>query len=117
MSSKHKPTMAWHPKTGECQTFNHPDEVPASWLDTHPDNVTDKPAADTKNADALSMSRDEIVKALTDFEIPFKARAKDEALYALLEKALRDHFATEKVDVPADADVPALLSLVSPKSE
>jgi hypothetical protein len=63
------------------------------------------------------MSRDEITKALADFEIPFKAKAKDKDLYALLEKSLRDHFAAEKVDVADDADVPALLALVKPKDE
>lgn len=116
--SKHAPTMAWHPDTGESQIFNHPGEVPEGWLDTHPNNVKAKaPAKAAAAADALPMSRDEIVKALTECEIPFKARAKDKDLYALLEKSLRDHFAAEKVEVPADADVPALLALVKPKSE
>lgn len=117
--SKHQPTMAWHPKTGECQVYNHPDDVPADWLDTHPDNVKAKAAAEKSAAvaEGLPMTRAEIVKALTDFEITFRASAKDKALYALLEKSLREHFATEKVEVPADADVPALLALVNAKSE
>lgn len=116
----HQPTMAWHPKTGENQVFDHPDDVPADWLDTHPDNVKAKApvkAAPAPATTGLPLTRDEIVKALSGFEIPFRANAKDKALYELLEKSLREHFATEKVEVPAGADVPALLALVASKSE
>lgn len=116
--NKHAPTMAWHPETGENQIFNHPSEVPDGWLDTHPDNMKAKAPAKAEAATgALPMTREEITKALDECEISYKPKAKDKALYELLEKSLRDHFAAEKVEVPADADVPALLALVKPKSE
>ena len=33
------PAMKWDPKTKESRVFNKASEVPAGWLDTHPDNV------------------------------------------------------------------------------
>lgn len=33
------PAMKWHPETGETRVFHSGSEVPAGWLDTHPDNL------------------------------------------------------------------------------
>jgi hypothetical protein len=122
--SKHQPTLAWHPDTGEAQTFNHPDEVPSHFLPHHPEDAKAKARTETKPAApdksepaAIPMSRDEIVKALTDGEIPFKANAKDKTLYALLDAKLREHLLDNDVEIPEGSDVPALLALVKAKSE
>lgn len=108
--SKHEPTMAWHPETGENKIFNHPSEVPEGWLDTHPSNVAkaEKPAA-FKDA---PMSKEEIVAALTAGGVQFDANAKPKALQGVLREAVTKALTAAEVSFDANASTKELLSLL-----
>lgn len=108
------PSMRWNPETGESQVFSAPHEVPDGWLDQHPNSVSgdDKAAAKSDTKTGLPLTKAEIVEALNEYEIPFKANTGAKGLYELLETSLKAHLAAEKVEIPADANVPALLALV-----
>lgn len=119
--SKSSPTMAWEPKTGESKIFNHPDDVPAGWLDTHPDNLAsvtkpepDKaPDAPTKAA-PLPLTRKEMVKALQDGGIAFDPAAKVDVLYSVLTEAVQKFLITAEIEFDPALDTKALLALVPP---
>lgn len=110
--SKHEPTMAWHPETGENKIFNHPSEVPEGWLDTHPSNVAkaEKPA--TVAFKDAPMSKDDIVAALTAGGVQFDANAKPKALQGVLREAVIKALTAAEVAFDADKSTKELLSLL-----
>lgn len=115
MSNKHEPTMAWHPETGENKVFNHPSEVPAEWLDTHPSNkpkeVEKAPAAKPE-----PMTRDEIVAALSDGGVEFDDKSKTKVLAEILRKSVIAALTSAEVEFDADASTKDLLAkLPSPE--
>lgn len=112
------PGMRWDPNTGEAQVFQSAAEVPEGFLDYHPSNPPEvvKVATEAGATDALPMTREEIIKELTDGGIPFKAKAKDAVLYAALLDALKAHLLASEIEFPETATGPELLALV-PKPE
>lgn len=127
MNTKPAPTMAWHPETGKSKVFNHPDEVPVGYVDTHPNNLepADRQAAIAKLkaekaagrvAPAKPLTRKEVVAALTEGGITFDGRADTAALDNVLGDALKAHLAAAEVEYPSDANTRELLALV-PKPE
>lgn len=113
------PGMRWHPVTGANQVFQSAEEVPEGYLDYHPSNPPEgaKEAETVKEtATALPMSREEIVKELSDGGIAFKANAKTEKLYSLLVEAVKTHLTASEIEFPETANGPELLALV-PKPE
>lgn len=116
------PAFKFHPETGESRHFSHAHEVPEGWLDNHPANggkaeekapAAKAPAEKAPKAEKLPMSRKEIVKALVEGEIAFDKDAETAALYAVLDVAVREHLAANKIDIPEGANVPALLALAA----
>lgn len=124
---KNQPTMMWHPETGKPTTFDHPDDVPAGYVDTHPQNLepAERKAAiaklrvekKTKGApEAKPLTRKELVAALTEGGIEFDGNAETAALDKTLADAIKAHLTEAEVEFEADADTRTLLSMV-PKPE
>lgn len=115
--SKHEPTMAWHPESGESKIFNHPSEVPADWLDTHPSNKPKEEAAQ-EEAPApevfkdVPMSKVEVVAALTAGGVQFDASAKTKALQAVLREAVTKALTDAEVEFDANLPTKELLALL-----
>lgn len=124
------PTMKWHPETGEATTFNHPSEVPAGYVDTHPNNLSEadrkaavealnKPAAvvvtpAVPDKSGLCLTRKEIAAELSEGGIQFAKNEPTQALYDKLMAALKEHLTIAEVPFHEDADAKALLALVPP---
>lgn len=107
MTEKFAPVMAWHPETGENRIFNYPSEVPADWLDTHPNNVV-KPKADP------DMTKDEIMAALTEGGVQFDPKAKTKVLAATLRSAVEKALVSAEIDFGPDQPTKELLALLPP---
>ena len=83
------PGLRWSPE-GEVREFMSEADVPEGWLDRHPHHDGAPPAAeeeiDVQAGDVpVTLKRKDIIIALKRRRIPFKASAKTEELYALLE--------------------------------
>lgn len=124
---KDAPVMKWHPETGKPHTFAHPDDVPAGYVDEHPNNL--EPAARKaavaklkaeKKAGRVEQSkpldRKEVVAALTEGGIQFDGNAETADLDKILADALKEHLTAAEVEFPSDANTRDLLALV-PKPE
>jgi hypothetical protein len=110
------PGMRWHPTTGENQVFQSAEDVPEGYLDYHPSNPPEGAEPVKAAPDALPMSREEIVKELSEGGIAFKANAKTEKLYGVLVEAVKAHLTASEIEFPETANGPELLALV-PKPE
>lgn len=101
------PAMKWHPVTGEYILANDASEVPAGYLDTHPNNL---PAVTV--APPARMDRKDIILCLQDGAIPYKANAPTKALYELLLLGLKAALSAAEIAFDQEStDATALLSL------
>lgn len=129
--TKYSPTMAWNPEKlaeggYESRTFNHPDEVPEGWLDTHPEHpslkVVAKPPGviNVKGSGAplkappLDMTRKEITAALDQGGVQYDAQAKVADLYPLLTESVKKFLTEAEIEFDPAAGTKALLALLPP---
>lgn len=122
MNAKHPdyPAMKWHPETGEPTVFNAPGDVPAGYLDRHPNDPAGKvevkkPDAPAK-VPALCLTRKEIRAELDAGGIAYEKDEPTAVLYDKLVAALKAHLEAAEVEFDEAADAKALLALV-PKPE
>lgn len=112
------PALMWHAVTGEVGLFTKAEDVPEGYIDTHPNNLASvtQPAAEQPNAPAaLSMTRDEIVKALEEGGIPFKPNASDKKLHNLLVFKVKEVLQAAEIEFDdACTDAKILLGLLPP---
>lgn len=106
------PTVMYGPE-GEFQIFTDSTEVPAGWADDPSKfKSADKPKAAAPAANALPMTRDEIITALKAGNVPFKGNAGTAALYEALLDALKAHCLAQEITIPDGASAPDLLKLL-----
>lgn len=110
------PAMMWHAVTGEVGLFIKAEDVPEGYIDTHPNNLANVAPAELPNASAaLSMPRDEIVKALEEGGIPFKPNASDKKLHNLLVFKVKEVLQAAEIEFDdACTDAKTLLGLLPP---
>ena len=114
--------MRWHPKTGEATVFNSLGDIPADYLDRHPEDtntVTQEAApapkvAEKVKAAELPMDRKAIRTALGEGGIAYDKTAPTQALYDLLLTSVRGVLTEMEVPFDADADAKTLLGLLPP---
>lgn len=118
MKDLNYPAMKWHPETGESRVFIAPEDVPAGWIDTHPNNLPPdvKPVAEALAAkiegDALPLTKKQIKVELDAAGVTYPATANVKALYELLSDTLKTFCANNDIAYEPNADVPTLLALV-----
>lgn len=100
------PGYRWHPATGEVMLVEKEEDMPEGYLNYHPHpsdgTALTAPAAQPKPAaDALPLSREDIVKNLRDGGVEFKGNASTASLYTLLGESLK--LALIAADIEHDA--------------
>jgi hypothetical protein len=108
------PAMMWKPD-GSSYLAADESEVQPDSTPYHPDNAPEKAPAKilAPAVQAPKMTRDEIVKHLTEGGIAFDPTMKDKKLYALLVTALKNALAAARIEFdPESNDAPALLELL-----
>lgn len=103
------PALKWDPETGECREFTKAGDVPAGWLNTHPNNL---PKAEKVEPAPLPLSRKEVLKALKDGGIEFAASADHRSLYDLLLQSVKASLTEAGIAFDAEStDAKELLGL------
>lgn len=104
--------ILWDPDTGAHHVFRDSETPPAHFLPHHPEDTAklgDKPSdADT----AKPLTKDELVTALTDGGIAFKATEKVEELTTKLVSALKTALTDRQIEFTEDEHPRSLLAKV-----
>lgn len=104
----------WNPENGESKVFDSPEAREAEgWLDHHPLDE-DKGGVGSVNAPEAedSLSRDEIVAALTEGGIAFNKKAATKTLAETLDSSLRAALKARNVEFEEKASTRDLLALI-----
>lgn len=113
MSHQSFPAWFYDPETQTGQVFNNADEVPEGWvdrLDGEPTVVgSEAKPAKAEKADK-GMARQDIITALKNGNVEFKATMKTEELHDLLKGKVMEVLAQRNIAFDADADVRDLLA-------
>lgn len=109
------PALMWDAETGESKVFARAGDVPAGWLNHHPDDkdpAKQPPAPIAEKPPVLPMTRKEVVQALKDGGIEFAANAPHAALYDLLLIGVKSALTEAQITFdPESTDAKALLGL------
>lgn len=110
------PGQRWDPASGDTKVFQTAGDVPEGWLDHYPSDEEKsdaKSAAPKPAADALPMTRAQVIDYLKAGTVPFQGNAGTKALYDLLVASLKEALAAlpTPVTAPEGADAVALLDL------